>query len=71
MKFRTKTAADVRRTLSRVVNLSANGEMNCKTASAITFACNTILQSIRIDEQQRKIEELEAMLEEYEKHAED
>lgn len=66
MKFRTKTAVDVRRTLSRVVNMVANGEMTCKTASTITFACNVLLSSIRIDEQQKKIEELEEMLQAYE-----
>lgn len=36
-----------------------NGELDAKAANAIVLACNAVLGSIRIDEQQRKIEELE------------
>lgn len=62
MTFKTTTATDIRRTLSRVINMAANGEMDSKTANTIILACNAILSSVRTDEQQKKIVELEHML---------
>ena len=44
----------------------ANGEIEPKTANAIVIACNAILSSIRTDEQQRQIEEMERRLDELE-----
>ncbi len=44
----------------------ANGEMDTKTANAIICGCNTLLGSIRADEQQRQIDELRAVVEELE-----
>lgn len=44
----------------------ANGEMDTKTANAIICGCNTLLGSIRVDEQQRQIDELRAVIEELE-----
>jgi hypothetical protein len=43
-----------------------NGEIEPKTANAIVIACNAILSSIRTDEQQRQIEEMERRLDELE-----
>lgn len=60
--FRLKTAPDVRRALSRIANMVANGEMDTKTANSMIIACNAILNALRTDEQQKKIDELEAML---------
>ena len=60
--LKTRTATEVRRTLSRVANMVVNGEMDNKTANTIILACNAILSAIRTDEQQKKIDELERIL---------
>ncbi len=62
IRLRTRTATEVRRTLSRVMNMVANGEMDNKTANTIILGCNAVLSAIRTDEQQRKIDELERIL---------
>lgn len=62
IRLKTKTATEVRRTLSRVMNMVANGEMDNKTANTIILGCNAVLSAIRTDEQQRKIDELERVL---------
>lgn len=62
IRLRTRTATEVRRTLSRVMNMVANGEMDNKTANTIILGCNAVLSAIRTDEQQKKIDELEKIL---------
>lgn len=62
IRLKTRTATEVRRTLSRVMNMVANGEMDNKTANTIILGCNAVLSAIRTDEQQRKIDELEKTL---------
>ncbi len=62
IRLKTRTATEVRRTLSRVMNMVANGEMDNKTANTIILGCNAVLSAIRTDEQQRKIDELEKIL---------
>ena len=62
IRLKTRTATEVRRTLSRVMNMVANGEMDNKTANTIILGCNAVLSAIRTDEQQRKIDELERRL---------
>ena len=62
IRLKTKTPADVRQTLTRVMNMAANGEMDPKTANTIILGCNAVLSSIRTDDQRRKIEELEKIL---------
>lgn len=62
IRLKTRTATEVRRTLSRVMNMVANGEMDTKTANTIILGCNAILSALRTDEQQRKIDELEKIL---------
>ena len=64
IRLKTKTATEVRRTLSRVMNMVANGEMDNKTANTMILGCNAVLSAIRTDEQQRRINELEKLLEE-------
>lgn len=64
IRLKTRTATEVRRTLTRVMNMVANGDMDTKTANTIILGCNAVLSSIRIDDQQHKIEELANMLEE-------
>lgn len=65
ISLRLATPKDVRKTLARVANMTANGQMDTKVANTIILACNAILGSIRVDEQQKKIEELEILLEEH------
>ena len=62
LRLKTGTATEVRRTLSRVMNMVANGQLDNKTANTIILGCNAVLSSIRTDEQQRKIDELEKLL---------
>ena len=66
-KMKTSTATEVRRALSRVNNMLLNGEIEPKTANAIIYCCNSILTSLRVDEQERKIDELERLLDELQK----
>lgn len=62
IRLKTRTATEVRRTLSRVMNMVVNGEIDNKTANTIILGCNAVLSAIRTDEQQRKIDELEQLL---------
>lgn len=54
----------IRKSLARVANMVLNGEMDAKTANSITATCNAILSGIRIDDQERRIKELEDILNE-------
>lgn len=56
------SATEVRRTLARVANMTLNGEIDTKRANTIILACNAVLSAIRTDEQQKKIDELETLL---------
>ena len=58
------TSREVRRTVNRISNLLLNGELDPKTANALLYACNVALGAIRADEQQRKLDELEALVKE-------
>lgn len=41
-----------------------NGEIDAKTANAILYAANVTLGAIRVDDQQKKLDELEQLVEE-------
>lgn len=62
MKLDTPQA--VRKALARVANMVLNGELDTKTANSIILACNAILSGIRTDEQEKKLAELEQILNE-------
>lgn len=64
IRLRMRTSAEIRRTLARVANMALNNEIDTKTANTIILACNAVLSAIRTDEQQRKIDELEELLNE-------
>ncbi len=66
-KFKTSSAREVRVTLSKIVNLIANDELDPKKANSIVYVCNAILQSIRLDEQDIQIQELKEAIEQLEK----
>ena len=62
IRLKTRTASEVRKTLTRVMNMVANGQMDSKRANTIILGCNAVLSSIRADDQQKKIDELERIL---------
>lgn len=62
MRLRLTTAKDVRRSLSRITNGILNGEIEPKIGNSAIYACNAILQSIRTDEQEKRISEIEKAL---------
>jgi len=64
IRLKTKTPTEVRRTLNRIMNMVANDKMDAKVANTIIVGCNAVLSSIRTDDQQKKIEELERILNE-------
>lgn len=61
------TSTEVKRTLARVANMALNGEIDTKKANTIILACNASLGAIRVNEQQKKIDELELLLSEISK----
>ena len=63
-KFKTSTPKEVRRTLSTLVNLVANDEIDQKKANSIVYITNAILTSIRVDEQEKQIQELKQIVQE-------
>jgi len=63
IRLKLNTATEVRRTLVRISNMVVNGEIDSKTGNTIILACNSVLSAIKTDEQQKKIEELERLLE--------
>ena len=62
--IKVSTPQEVRRALSRIMNMALNNEIDNKTANTIILGCNAVLSSIRIDEQQSKIDELEKVISE-------
>ena len=64
IRLRVGTPTEVRRTLSRVINMVANNEIDSKAANTIILGCNAVLASIRTDEQEKKIDELGDIIEE-------
>lgn len=64
--LRFKTPKDIRNSIARINNMVANGEIDTKKANSIILGCNTLLGSLRLDEQQKQIDELRAMLDDME-----
>ena len=64
IRLRLSNPSEVRKTLSKIANMTLNGEIDTKIANTIILSCNAILGSIRVDEQQRKIDELEQIVNE-------
>ena len=60
------TPDNIRKALAKVANMTYKGEIDTKTANSITATCNVILSGIRIDDQEKKIAELERILNENE-----
>ena len=62
-KFKTSTPKEVRKMLSTLVNMVANDEIAESKAKTITYMSSYILQSIKLDEQEKEIQELKELLE--------
>ena len=60
--LRLSTPKEVRHALTKTVNEIRNGELTPQQGNAIIAGCNVILSSIRIDDQEKKIAELESLL---------
>ena len=60
--LKLSTSTDIRRAIARVANMVLNSELDPKAANTILYACNAALSAIRTDEQQKKIDELEQLL---------
>ncbi len=66
-RLKLSTPGEVRKAMNRVANMVLNGDLAAKDANAILYAANVILGAIRIDEQQKKLDELERLMEEMQK----
>ena len=63
-KLSWSNAREVRRSLAAINNMLLNDKIEADKARAIVYTANAILQSIRIDEQEKQIEELRELIEE-------
>ncbi len=61
-RLNLSTPRDIRRSATRVANMLLNDEIGAKAGQAIISACRVCLDSIRTDEQQRKLDELERLV---------
>lgn len=59
------TAAEVKQTIRLIAEMVINGQLDSRRASTLNALCNTALSSIRTDEQQKEIEELQQNFEIY------
>ena len=62
-RLKMSSSREVRRTVNRISNMLLNGELDPKTANAILYGCNVCLGAIRTDEQEKKLNELERLVE--------
>lgn len=62
IRLKLNTPYDVRRTLARITNMIMNNEIDTKKANTIIYSCNAILSSIRTDEIEKRVQELEGYL---------
>ncbi len=63
IRLKLNTPKEIRKSLTKIINMVANGDLTTGQANSITLACNAILGSIRTDEQDKKIKELQEILE--------
>ena len=64
MKLKLSTPKEVRKSLATVANMVLNDEIDTRKSNAFVYVTNSILTSIRVDEQQKEIEELKTLVEE-------
>lgn len=61
----------IRKSAQRVANLLLNEELGAKAGQAIASLCKICLESIRTDEQEKRLNELEKAVEEMREHGHD
>ena len=66
-RLNLSTPRDIRKSANRIANMLLNGELGAKAGQAIISACKVCLDSIRADEQERRLDELEKRLEDMKK----
>ena len=62
LRLRLSNAKEVRKTITKIANMIANNRIDRGKANAIIYACNSVLNSIRTDDLENRIEELEELL---------
>lgn len=63
-RLNLSTPRDIRKSANRVANMLLNGEIGAKDGQAILYGCRVCLDSIRVDEQEKKLDELEKLVKE-------
>ena len=63
-RLKLSTPTEVRKALNRLANMILNGQIDPKSANAIIYACNVVLGAIRTDEQEKRLDELEKLINE-------
>ena len=64
VRLRMSTPGEVRKSLTKISNMVINGDLPPAQANAIIAASNVVLNAIRTDEQERKLAELEQIVNE-------
>lgn len=64
--LRLSTPSEARKALTTIVNEVRSGSLTPAQANAMVCAINALLGSIRLDEQGKKLEQLETILQEHE-----
>ncbi len=62
--LKLSTPLEVRRSLSRVINMVLNGDLDPKAANSIIMGCSAILGGIKTVDYEKKLQELEQLLNE-------
>ena len=62
-KYKLSTAKEVRKALASVANGVLSDTIDPKKANAFVYVTNAILQSIRLDEMDKEIQELKDIIE--------
>ena len=65
-RLKMTDSREIRRAINRISNMLLNDELDPKDGNAILYACNISLSAVRVDDQQRKLEELERLVKEIE-----
>lgn len=61
--LKLSTPSEVRQALAKLTNEIRSGDITPNVGNACIVGCNAILSSIRLDEQEKKLLELETLLE--------
>ena len=61
-KYKLSTAKEIRKALASVANGVLSDTIDTKKANAFVYVTNAILQSIRIDDQEKEIQELRELI---------